>query len=114
VEKVLNDGFVNLIDYMGSDQRILQAARVSTGVISKGIEKDKNLMNYLMKNKHMTPFEKVVFEFHVRCPIFVARQWQRHRIGCVIGDSKIHLENNRSETIEHLYMLQSICPVRHP
>jgi len=90
--KVLNDGFINLIDYMGSDQRILQAARVSTGAESKGEEKDRGLIQYLMKNKHETPFEKVVFEFHVRCPIFVARQWERHRIGSFNEESARYKE----------------------
>ena len=81
MEKVLNDGSIELIDYMGSDQRILDAARVSTGSSSKGEDNDKGLIRYLLKNEHTTPFEKVVFEFHVRLPIFVARQWMRHRIG---------------------------------
>jgi len=106
--KVLDCGFVDLVDMMGSDQRVLDAARVSTGASSKGLDKDQGLINYLMKNEHMTPFEKIVFEFHVKCPIFVARQWFRHRVGCITGDSKIHLEKNKSQTIESLYKLQSI------
>jgi thymidylate synthase (FAD) len=77
---VLDHGFVKLIDYMGSDQRILQAARVSTGSHpSKGAKQDCGLIRYLYKNKHTSPFEKVVFEFHIKLPIFVARQWMRHR-----------------------------------
>lgn len=92
MEKVLNDGFVELVDHMGSDQRILQAARVSTGAESKGEKKDRGLINYLLKNKHMTPFEKVVFEFHVRAPIFVARQWFRHRIGSFNEESARYKE----------------------
>lgn len=75
-------GFVNLVDVMGDDYRVLEAARVSTGSeAKKGEEKDRKLIHYLMKNEHHTPFEKIVFEFHVKCPIFVARQWFRHRIG---------------------------------
>jgi thymidylate synthase (FAD) len=75
-------GFVDLVDMMGDDLRVCQSARVSTGdFASKGPEKDQKLINYLMKNKHETPFEKIVFEFHVKCPIFVMRQWIRHRIG---------------------------------
>ena len=79
--KVLDKGFVELIDHMGSDKRVAQAARVSTGSITSNKEKDKMLIEYLMINEHWTPFEKVVFEFHVKCPIFIARQWFRHRIG---------------------------------
>lgn len=78
---VLDSGFVRLVDMMGDDNRVLDAARVSTGTSSKGEEKDKKLIDYLMKNNHHTPFEKIVFEWHIKCPIFVARQWMRHRIG---------------------------------
>lgn len=78
--EVLDGGFVTFIDMMGSDQRVLDAARVSTGASSKGEKADRGLINYLMKNQHHTPFEKIVFEFHIKCPIFVARQWFRHRI----------------------------------
>jgi thymidylate synthase (FAD) len=77
---VLDHGFVRLIDIMGNDQRVLQAARVSTGSNpSKGAAQDRGLIRYLYKNKHTSPFEKVVFEFHVKLPIFIARQWMRHR-----------------------------------
>jgi len=76
---VLDKGFVELIDYLGSDQRVVDAARVSTGTEGDP-ERDAQLIRYLMKNHHETPFEKVVFEFHIKCPIFVARQWFRHRI----------------------------------
>lgn len=80
--KVLDKGFIELVDMMGDDMRVVQAARVSTGgEASKGEKQDRRLIRYLMKNKHWTPFEKIVFEFHVKCPIFVARQWFRHRIG---------------------------------
>lgn len=80
---VIDDiGFVKLVDSMGDDYRVLEAARTSTGSEAiKGPEKDQKLINYLMKNEHHTPFEKLTFEFHVKCPIFVARQWFRHRIG---------------------------------
>lgn len=79
-KEVLDSGFVRLVDMMGSDDRVLDAARVSTGSSSKGKEKDKLLIDYLIENLHHTPFEKIVFEWHIRCPIFVARQWMRHRI----------------------------------
>jgi thymidylate synthase (FAD) len=78
---VLDKGFVELVDSMGNDMRVIQAARVSTGGdITKGDKKDRGLIRYLMMNEHWTPFEKIVFEFHIKCPIFVARQWMRHRI----------------------------------
>jgi len=78
--KVLNHGEIELIDHMGSDLRICEAARVSTGSkADKGPEKNKKLIEYLYMNNHVSPFEKVVLEFYVKCPIFVARQWFRHR-----------------------------------
>ncbi len=77
--KILDHGFVRLIDFMGSDVAIVQAARVSLGEGSKGEEKDRRLIDYLIRNGHETPFEQVVFKFHVKCPLFVARQWFRHR-----------------------------------
>lgn len=77
---VLDYGFVELVDIMGDDYRILQSARVSTGgSASKGDEQDKNLIRYLYVNNHLSPFEQVVLTFHVKMPIFVARQWMRHR-----------------------------------
>ena len=76
---VLDEGFVELVDIMGSDQRVIDAARVSTGTKSEP-DRDTILIKYLMNNHHETPFEKVVFEFHIKCPLFVARQWMRHRI----------------------------------
>lgn len=66
---------------MGDDARILDAARISTGASSKSDEKDKKRIDSLMEEKHYSPFEKIVFEFHVKCPLFIARQWMRHRIG---------------------------------
>ncbi len=77
--KVLDHGFVRLIDYMGSDESIVQAARVSYGKGTKKVSEDRGLIRYLMRHKHTTPFEMVEFKFHVKLPIFVARQWIRHR-----------------------------------
>jgi thymidylate synthase (FAD) len=77
--KVLDHGFVRLIDYMGSDESIVQAARVSYGKGTKKVSQDRGLIRYLMRHKHTTPFEMVEFKFHVKLPIFVARQWIRHR-----------------------------------
>ncbi len=77
--KVLNHGFVRLVDYMGSDAAIVQAARVSYGAGTKKVSEDRGLIRYLMRNRHTSPFEMVEFKFHVKLPIFVARQWIRHR-----------------------------------
>lgn len=78
-KKVLNTGFVRLVELMGNDMSVVQAARVSYGDESKGPEKDKKLIEFLLKNEHMSPFEHVVFKFHIKCPMFVARQWFRYR-----------------------------------
>lgn len=78
--KVLDHGFVRLVDYLGGDQRIVDAARVSySGREVKTFRKNKGLINYLMKNRHTSPLEQVILTFHVKLPIFVARQWIRHR-----------------------------------
>ena len=77
--KVLDKGFVRLVDYYGSDSRIVQSARVSYGAGTKTVREDKALIDYLWKNEHTSPFEQVVFTFHCKLPIFIARQWIRHR-----------------------------------
>jgi len=77
--KCLNAGFVRLVDYMGSDESIVQAARVSYGKGTKSVSEDRGLIRYLMRHQHTTPFEMVELKFHVKLPIFVARQWIRHR-----------------------------------
>ena len=77
--KVLNHGFVRLVDYMGGDESIVQAARVSYGKGTKSVSEDRTLIRYLMRHQHTTPFEMVEFKFHIKLPIFVARQWIRHR-----------------------------------
>jgi len=77
---VLDHGFVRLVDYLGGDQRIVDAARVSySGKEVKTFRRNKELINYLLKNHHTSPFEQVQLTFHVKLPIFVARQWIRHR-----------------------------------
>ncbi len=75
----LNAGFVRLVDYMGGDEAIVQAARVSYGKGTKSVNEDRGLIRYLMRHLHTTPFEMVELKFHVKLPIFVARQWIRHR-----------------------------------
>jgi thymidylate synthase (FAD) len=77
--QVLDHGFVRVIDYMGSDLAIVQAARVSYGKGTKKISEDRRLIRYLMRHRHSTPFEMCEIKFHVKLPIFVARQWVRHR-----------------------------------
>jgi thymidylate synthase (FAD) len=76
---VLDHGFIRVIDYMGDDAAIVQAARVSYGTGTKKVNEDAGLINYLMRHRHSTPFEMCEIKFHVKLPIFVARQWIRHR-----------------------------------
>ncbi len=77
--KVLDKGFVRLVDYLGGDDRIVQSARVSYGAGTKSFRQDRGLIHYLMRNEHTSPFEQVLLTFHCKMPIFVARQWVRHR-----------------------------------
>ena len=77
--KVLDKGFVRLVDYLGGDARIVQAARVSYGDGTKSVREDAGLIDYLLRHQHTSPFEQVVLTFHIKMPIFVARQWVRHR-----------------------------------
>lgn len=77
--KVLDHGFVRVIDYMGDDSAIVQAARVSYGKGTKQVNQDAGLIRYLLRHRHTTPFEMCEIKFHLKMPIFVARQWIRHR-----------------------------------
>jgi len=77
--KCLDKGFVRLVDSMGGDDAIVQAARVSYGQGTSRVSQDRGLIRYLMRHRHTTPFEMVEFKFHCKIPIFVARQWVRHR-----------------------------------
>ncbi len=77
--EVLDHGFVRVIDYMGDDGAIVQAARVSYGKGTRRVQDDSGLINYLMRHRHTTPFEMCEIKYHVKLPIFVARQWIRHR-----------------------------------
>ena len=77
--KVLDHGFIRVIDYMGDDSSIVQAARVSYGKGTKKLNQDKNLINYLLSHQHTTPFEMNEIKLHIKLPMFVARQWIRHR-----------------------------------
>ena len=77
---VLDHGFVRVVDYMGDDSAVVQAARVSYGRGTKAANEDRGLIRYLMRHRHSTPFEMCEIKYHVKLPIFVARQWIRHRM----------------------------------
>lgn len=80
---VLDHGVIRVVDYMGNDAAIVQAARVSYGRGTKRAQEDAGLINYLLRHWHTTPFEMAEIKFHVKLPIFVARQWIRHRTASV-------------------------------
>lgn len=108
--EALDKGFVRVVDYMGNDSSVVQAARVSYGEGTKKVNEDKGLIDYLMRHQHNTPFEMTTIKFHIKCPIFVARQWMRHRTGCLAGDSKItfvdkngRVDNKIQMTVDELY-----------
>ncbi len=81
--EVLDHGFVRVVDYMGNDSSVVQAARVSYGSGTKKVNADKGLINYLIAHRHTTPLEMCEIKFHIKLPIFVARQWIRHRTASV-------------------------------
>lgn len=80
---ILDHGFIRVVDYMGNDTSIGQAARVSYGTGTKSITQDRGLIRYLMRHQHTTPFEMCELKLHLKMPIFVARQWLRHRTASV-------------------------------
>lgn len=81
--KVLDDGFIRVIDYMGSDESIVQAARVSYGQGTKKVSEDRGLIRYLLRNKHTSPFEMCELKVHIRVPMDTWRQWIRHRMASI-------------------------------
>lgn len=81
--ELLDHGFVRVVDYMGDDSAVVQAARVSYGRGTKQVSEDRGLIRYLMRHNHTTPFEMASIKLHVKLPIFVARQWIRHRTASV-------------------------------
>ncbi len=89
---VLGHGYVVLVDYMGEDASIVQAARVSYGAGTKTVRDDRSLIRYLLRHRHTTPFEMVEFKFLVRLPIFVARQWVRHRTACLAEGTQVYFD----------------------
>ncbi len=105
--KVLDHGFVRLVDYMGDDNAIVQAARVSYGAGTKNVSSDRQLIRYLMRHRHTTPFEMCEVKFHVKLPIFVARQWIRHRTANVN-----EISGRYSEMVDEFYVpeLEQIRP----
>ena len=96
-KSVLDKGFVRLADMMGDDYSAVKAARVSYGQGLKTPQKDKSLVLYLMEHGHETPFEHIVFTFHVKAPLFVTRQWFRHRIGSFNEISQRYTEVKEEE-----------------
>ena len=81
--RVLDDGFIRVVDYMGTDESIVQAARVSYGKGTKKVHEDRGLIRYLMRHRHTTPFEMCEIKLHVRVPMDGWRQWIRHRTASV-------------------------------
>ncbi len=80
---VLDHGFIRVVDYMGDDSSVVQAARVSYGRGTRQLTEDRGLIRYLLRHRHTTPFEMAEIKFHIKLPIFVARQWIRHRTASV-------------------------------
>jgi thymidylate synthase (FAD) len=118
---VLTHGFVALVDYMGNDAAIVQAARVSYGQGTRSVRDDRGLIRYLMRHRHTTPFEMVEFKFLVRLPIFVARQWIRHRTACLAEGTRVSFDlpggirrrGNPLYPIEIERIWQKFQPTRH-
>ena len=97
--KVLDRGFVRLVDYLGGDARIVQSARVSYGAGTTTVRRDKTLIDYLMRHLHTSPFEQVIITVHAKMPIFVARQWVRHRTARLN-----ELSGRYSELVDEFYV----------
>jgi thymidylate synthase (FAD) len=89
---VLDHGFVSLVDYMGSDEDIERAARVSYGYGTRKVSQTRGLIRYLRRHKHTTPSEMVEFKFHCAMPMFVARQWIRHRTACLAEGTEVYFD----------------------
>ncbi|MBN1543521.1 FAD-dependent thymidylate synthase [candidate division KSB1 bacterium] len=102
-ESILDPGFLKLVDFMGGDAAVVQAARVSVGKGLTTEERDRKLVHFLLENRHETPFEHAVFKFHIKCPIFVARQWFRHRMS-----SYNEISGRYTEMKEEFYLPRSL------
>jgi len=113
VVQVLDHGFVRLDAAMADDLSVVNAARVSFARRKEVMdESDEGLVRFLMRDRHGTPFEHNAFRFHIRCPIFVAREWFRHRIGCLTGDTRVtfvdtngHANSQLTRTIDDLWRM---------
>jgi thymidylate synthase ThyX len=100
---VLDHGFVRLDDAMADDLSVVNGARVSFARSKTEMdESDEALIRFLMRDRHGSPFEHNAFRFHIRCPIFVAREWFRHRIGCLTGDTVVTFVNSEGDAAAHL------------
>jgi len=106
-QPVLAHGFVVLVDYMGNDAAVVQAARVSYGQGTRSVRDDRGLIRYLMRHQHTTPFEMVEYKFLVRLPIYVARQWIRHRT------SSTNEYSSRYSIVPDEYEVPAAEEVRH-
>ena len=101
-------GWIGLIDHMGTESTITNAARVSFGKMKETFdEKDEKLLKYLIENKHLTPLEHVKFTFSVHCPLFVARQWHRHRMESISEISRRYTEVDMEYYIPEKFRVQS-------
>ncbi len=105
---VLDHGFVRVIDYMGDDSAIVQAARVSYGAGTRHVRKDRALIRYLLRHRHTTPFEMCELKLHIKAPIFVARQWLRHRTASVNEYSARYSKLDREFYVPDVEHLQSV------
>ena len=105
---VLDHGFVRVIDYMGDDSAIVQAARVSYGAGTRHVREDRALIRYLLRHRHTTPFEMCELKLHIKAPIFVARQWLRHRTASVNEYSARYSRLDREFYVPDAAHLQSV------
>lgn len=101
--ELLDHGFVRLDSSMADDLSVANAARVSFARRKEALDDaDRGLIRFLMRDRHGTPFEHNSFRFHIRCPIFVAREWMRHRIGCLAGDTVVTFVNTNGHAVRPL------------
>ena len=105
---VLDHGFVRVIDYMGDDSAVVQAARVSYGAGTRKVRQDQALIRYLLRHRHTTPFEMCELKLHIKAPIFVARQWLRHRTASVNEYSARYSRLDREFYVPDAAHLQSV------
>ena len=89
---VLDHGFVALVDYMGTDDSVERAARVSYGYGTRKVSATRGLIRYLRRHLHTTPSEMIEFKFHCAMPMFIARQWVRHRTACLAEGTEVHFD----------------------